>query len=196
MLLHRHSNLFLCSKFKILDLGNRSQRRLMLLHNDSTLFPKGTIATTWNFSYSFSEFVKDFDYCLPLKGLRQKLELLYHTLQKSSTRVLVWELVTWTKVNDFFSRQSKDQWKILSFQIDKIDGPHPWKHNFHSIPLAMLPMKELLLMVQHYLYPSFWWTWCCAPMPCHAILSSWQLGIWICVSKNLMRTKEIPDRSP
>jgi hypothetical protein len=47
----------------------------------------------------------DFDYCLPLgRGLKKKLELLYHTLQE-----LVWELVTWTKANDFFSRQSKDQ---------------------------------------------------------------------------------------
>jgi hypothetical protein len=48
-------------------------------------------------------------------------------LHKSSTRVLVWELVTWTKVNDFFSRQSKDQWKTLSPQIDKTNGPHPSK---------------------------------------------------------------------
>jgi hypothetical protein len=69
--------------------------------------------------------------------------------------VLVWELVTWNKVNDFFSRQPKDQWKILPPQIDKTNGPHPPKHNFHSTPLAMLPMKELLLMVQHYPYPSF-----------------------------------------
>jgi hypothetical protein len=51
----------------------------------------------------------DFDYCLPLeRGLKQKFELLYHTLQESFTRVLVWELVTWTKANELFSRQSKD----------------------------------------------------------------------------------------
>ncbi len=127
MLLHRHSNLFLCSKFKISILGNRSQRFLVLFYNSFTFFLKGTVATTWEFSYFFFEFLKDFDYCLPLEGFRQKLELLYFTLHKSSTRVLVWELVTWTKVNDFFSRQSKDQWKTLSPQIDKTNGPHPSK---------------------------------------------------------------------
>jgi hypothetical protein len=170
MLLHKHSKLLLCSKFKIFNPSNKSQRCLMLLQSNSTLFLRSTVVANWKFSCSFSEFLKDFNYCFPLEGLRQKLELLYHTLQEFSTMVLVWELVTWNKVNDFFSKQSKDQWKILSPQIDKTNGPHPPKHNFHSTPLAMLPMKELLLMVQHYPYPSFWQTWCCyAPMPCHSI---------------------------
>jgi hypothetical protein len=155
MLLHKHSNLFLCSKFKIFNPNNKSQRCLMLLHNSSTLFLKGIVTVSWEFFCSFFEFLMDFNYCLPFEGLRQKLELLYHTLQKFSTKVLMWELVTWNKVNDFFSRQPKDQWKILSPQIDKTNGPHPPKHNFHTTPLAMLPMKELLLMVQHYPYPSF-----------------------------------------
>jgi hypothetical protein len=82
----------------------------------------------------------DFDYCLPLEGLKKKLKLFYHTLQESFTKLLVWKLVTWTKANDFFYRQSKDQWKILSIQIDKIDGPHPLKHNFHFTHVA----KELI----------------------------------------------------
>jgi hypothetical protein len=138
VLLHKHSKLFLCFKFKISIPSNRSQRRLVLFHSNSILLLKGTIAATWEFSYSFFEFLMDFDYCLPLeRGLKKKLELLYHTLLE-----LVWELVTWTKTNDFSSRQSKDQWKILSPQIDKTDGPHPPKHNFHSIPLTKEPIKN------------------------------------------------------
>ncbi len=143
MLLHKHSNLFLCSKFKVSSLGNKSQRHLVLLHSGSTLCLKGTTATTWKFSCSFFEFLEDFNYCLSLERLKQKLELLYHTLQESFIKVLVWELVTWTKTNDdFFFRQSKDQWKILFPQIDKTDGPHPPKHNFHSTPLAKESIKN------------------------------------------------------
>jgi len=127
VLLHKHFNL--CSKFKVSGPSNRSQRHLVFLHSGSTLHMKGIIATTWKFSYFFFEFLEDFNYCLSLERLR-------HTRQKSYIRMLVWELVTWTKTNEFFLRQSKDQWRILFLQIDKIDGPQPPKHNFHSTPLA------------------------------------------------------------
>jgi hypothetical protein len=147
--------LLLCSKFKISNFGNISQRRQMFFHSGSTLLLKGTFAATWKFSCSLFKFLKDFDYFFPLEGLKQKLELFYHTMYESSRKVLVWELVTWTKVNDFFSRQSKDQWKILSLQIDKTNGPHPPKHNFQSTPLAKEPIKNTtctkILNCTHYL---------------------------------------------